>query len=164
MLWPSNQNGELQFNSADFSLSLPIPTDHEPYTLFEPGDGALPRPKTTLEPSVFKRELVRDMPSGVAAYHISDAAPRVRFDDHKIETWNATTRIYRIDEDAPETASMQIQRDIEVGRDDWRTSTHVEALIKSDATTYYADITLTAKHNGKIVVQRSFPCEKPRYP
>ena len=41
-----------------------------------------------------------------------------------------------------------IQRDIELGREGWRTSTHVEAVIRSDADTFYSDITLTAKSSS----------------
>ncbi len=163
LLWPSNQEAVLHFDSADFSLTLPTPTDHQPYT-FPSGGGGEPLPKTVLEPAVFERELVRDMPSGAAAYRITDAAPRVRFDDHQIETWNGTTRVYRINEDSAETASMYIQRDIEVGRGEWRTSTNVEATIRSDATTFYTDIMLTAKHNGEVVVQRIFSSENRRFP
>ena len=77
----------------------------------------------------------------------------------------SSNNYYRINEDSPETASMHIQRDIEVGRDDdWHTSTRMEAVIRSDATTFYTDIKLTAKHNGEVVFERSYPSENPRFP
>ena len=104
------------------------------------------------------------MPSGKAAYRITDAAPPIRFDDHGIETENATTRVYHIDEDQPETAQMNIQRDIEVSRGDWRISTHVVATIVSDEDFYRSDITLTAKHNDEVVVERTFRSENRRFP
>jgi hypothetical protein len=104
------------------------------------------------------------MPSGAAAYRVTDVAPLVRADDHGRETRNATTRIYRIDEDSAETASMHIQRDIEVGRGEWRTSTHVEAVIRSDATTFSSEISLIAKRDGEAMVKRTFTSETPRFP
>lgn len=163
MLWPSNQDGVLAFDSTDLALTLPTPRDLEAWT-FPTGDGEEPHPKTVLEPPVFERELVREMPDGMATYRIADVSPRVRFDDHGIESCNATTRIYEIDEDSPDTASMRIERDIEVRRGDWLTSTHVVAVLRSDATNFYTDISLVAKRGDDAVIHRTFDDVTRRFP
>ena len=164
MMWPSNQADVLTLHTSDAALTLPTPSDFQTYTEFAEGDGCEPLPKTQLEPPLFERELIRDMPDGRAAYRITDVAPRMRFDDHKIETWNATTRVYRINEHQPDTAQMEIQRDIEVSRGEWCVTTGVEAIISSDSDWYVSDIILTAKHNDDIVVRRAFQSKSARFP
>ncbi|MEM8859761.1 MAG: CocE/NonD family hydrolase [Chloroflexota bacterium] len=164
MLWPSNQDDELIVLTGMSELMLPTPSNFTSYDDFAAGDGHQPLPKSELEPPLFERELVRDMPSGRAAYRITDAAPRIKFDDHMIETWNATTRIYQIDEHDPSTASMEIKRDIEVSRGNWKVTTCVEATIVSNKDQYRSDIKLTAKLNGDVVVQREFKSEDARFP
>ncbi|MEM7335353.1 MAG: CocE/NonD family hydrolase C-terminal non-catalytic domain-containing protein, partial [Chloroflexota bacterium] len=164
MMWPSNQEDVITLFTNGATLSLPTPTEFHSYSGFQQGDGCEPLSKTAISSPVFERELIRDMPSGQAAYRITDAAPRVQFDDHKIETWNATTRVYRINEHQPTSAEMTIQRDIEVSRGKWDVKTRIEATIESDSNYYYSDVTLTAQLNGEAIVKRTFENKSPRFP
>ncbi len=164
MLWPSNQDDALILLSDGAELVLPTPPDVRDYHEFAKGDGHPSLPKSELTPPTFERELIRDMPSGRVAYRITDVAPRIQFDDHQLQTWNATTRTYTIDEQEPEKAQMEIQRDIEVSRGDWCVTTSVEAMITSHSKYYRSDVTLTAKLNNEIVVRRHFKSEDERFP
>lgn len=164
MFWPSNQGDILTLLTNEASLLLPTPSEHKIWNGFASGDGNDPLSKTVLSPPIFERELTRSLPRGKTTYRIMDSAPRMRFDDHKLETWNTTTRIYHIDDEQPGQAKMTIQRDLEVGRHKWHVSTRVEATISSTAEEYSSNITLMVKQDSEVLFKRQFQSKNPRHP
>ncbi len=164
MLWPSNQGEILSLHTNGSTLLLPNPSEHRPWKGFGDGDGSKTRPKTVLRPATFKRELTRTMPTGNAKYCITDIAPRIRHDDHALETQSKTTRIYSIDEEKPDQAHMTIQRDIALKRGEWNVSTRVEVTFSSTAEEYRSEVTLTARQDNTVLVNRVFHSKNQRYP
>ena len=164
LLWPSNQAATLQLYLAASHLQLPMPIDLKSYEAFGPGDGAEPLPKQTLSEPIFERELIQDMPMGKVSYRISDTAPRIRFEDHGMETWNSTTRTYEIDEQQPERAKMTIRRDIGFSRDTWQVSTRVDAVMHSDASHYTARVSLKVLEGEVEIFSRDYLNTSPRFP
>jgi hypothetical protein len=160
MLWPSNYSEGLVLMTDGSNFTLPIPDNHQPYHGFSEGDGCVPHETTKLSDPIFNRSLTVDTDT---AYRISDEAARIRFEDHGLETFGKTTRVYRINESDPTHASMTAERHIEFNRDQWHVASNLEASFTSDAGKIKSQVSLTVTHGDEVIFERHYHSENDRF-
>lgn len=160
MLWPSNYSEGLVLITNGSHFNLPIPDNHQPYHGFNEGDGGIPHKITKLSDPVFDRKLTVDTET---SYRISDKAARTRFEDHGMETFSKTTRVYGINESDPKRSSMTAERHIEFNRGSWHVASNLEASFISDADKIASQVTLTITHDDEIIFERCYQSEDKRF-
>ena len=87
----------------------------------------------------------------------------MRFEDHGMETFSKTTRIYRINESDPKHSSMTVERHIEFNRGAWRVASNLEASFISDADKFASQVTLTVTHDDEVIFERHYQSENKRF-
>ena len=163
--WPSPEPVALTLYTGASSLLLPVRTardDDARLPAFAPAEASPPEPMTALAPGDDRRSWTRNIVTGESELVIENADGRTRFDTHGMVTDGGRRAVYRVGESDPNSATVDIAFDLEIGRGDWQVRTRTRAVFRSTPTEFLVDATLDAWEGSARVCARSWSTRIPR--
>ena len=104
----------------------------------------------------------RDVGSGVQTFHVAEDLGHYTIDNTGQETDYVHREAYRIRDDDPLSAEIEISFDIAIGRDAWRTRTKTWTVLRADNTRFHVEATLEAYEGESQVASRAWKESIPR--
>jgi len=157
LVWPSPEPVTLTLFTGASRLELPLraprPEDEE-LRPFPTPEGAKPLAKTYHRPANGRRWIERDVGSGLATYHIEEDMGRFTIDHIGLETDFVQREAYRIREEDPLSAEVEIAYSIAIGRGDWQTRTETRTLMRADRTHFLIEAELKAYEGDRQLLVR----------
>jgi hypothetical protein len=165
LVWPSPEPVTLQLFTGPSRLELPVraprPEDAKLRPLSEP-EGAPPLDKTYHRPANGRRWVERDIGSGLAAYHVEEDYGRWTIDHIGLESDFVQRETYRIADDDPLAAEIEIGYSIAIGRGDWRTRAETRSVMRADETHFIIEASLDAYEGDTLLISRKWQERIPR--
>ena len=124
------------------------------------GDAALA--KTHHRPALGRRWVERDVGRELATYHIEEDMGRFTMDRLGLETDFVQSEAYRIGEDDPLSAEIDIRYVISIGRKEWQTRTETRTIMRADKMHFILEASLEAFEGDKRVLSRQWQERIPR--
>jgi hypothetical protein len=149
----------LRIFTAASHLELPVraprPEDRR-LRPFEESEGAEPLAKTYHRPAKGRRWIERDIGSGVTTYWIEEDMGHFTIDHIGLETDYVERESYRIRDDDPLSAEIDIAYSLAIGRGDWRTRTETRTVMRADKTDFLIEASLEAYEGEKLLLSRKW--------
>lgn len=168
MVWPAPYPALLSIRTAESTIDLPVrQADPGPCVSFEPPAHGPRTPITAIAPGSLRRYSAQDHVTGEMNY-VTDAVGGVfgegvlRLEAVDVEVAHGLKRELTVQDDDPLSARYVVTQSFELGREGWRSRVDTLAEMHSDCETFYLSGTLTARHNGEIVIQRDWNFKIPR--
>jgi putative CocE/NonD family hydrolase len=165
LVWPSPEPVTLTIFTGTSRLELPSraprPDDAKLRRFGEP-EGAEPLKKTYHRPAIGRRWVERDIGAGTTTYRIEEDMGHFTIDHIGLETDFVQREAYRISDDDPLSAEIDIRYTIAIGRGDWRTRTETRTVMRADKTHFVLEGFLDAFEGEKQLVSRRWNQRIPR--
>jgi uncharacterized protein len=157
LVWPSPEPVTLTLFTGASRLELPMraprPEDAKLRPFAAPV-GAKPLAKTYHRPAQGRRWIERDVGTGLSTYHIEEDMGRFTIDHIGLETDFVQREAYRIREEDPLSAEVEIAYSIEIARGDWQTRTETRTLMRADRTHFLIEAELKAYEGDRQLLVR----------
>jgi len=163
--WPSPEPVILTVFTGASRLELPRraprPEDAK-LPAFPESEGAKPLAKTYHRPASHRRWVERDIGAGIQTFHVAEDLGHYTIDHTGQETDYIHREAYRIRDDDPLSAEIEIGFVISIGRGDWRTRSETSTLLRADGTHFHVEAKLDAFENETPVFSRKWKESIPR--
>ena len=165
LVWPSPEPVTLKIFTGESRLELPV---REPRAEdgklrpFAASEGAEPLAKTYHRPSKGRRWVERDIGAGTSVYCIEEDMGRSTIEHIGLETDFVQRKSYRIRDDDPLSAEVEIAYSIAIGRGDWKTRGETRTVMRADKTHFIIEASLDAYEGDKQLVSRRWNERIPR--
>jgi len=159
LVWPSPEPATLTVFTGASRLELPTRKPRAEDTrlpAFPEAEGARPLAKTYHRPSAGRRWFERDIGSGWATYFIEEDMGHFTIDHIGLETDFVQREAYRIRDDDPLSAEIEISYAISIGRGDWRTRSLTRTVMRADKTHFILEASLDAYEGDRRVASRNW--------
>jgi hypothetical protein len=163
--WPSPEPATLTVFTGASRLELPVRAPRpEDAALrdFPAAEGAEPLARTFHRPASHRRWVERDIGAGLQVLHVHDDHGHFTIDHTGQETDYVHRESYRIRDDDPLSAEIEIETTISIGRGDWRTRSETRTLMRADRTDFHLEARLESFENEAKVISRSWRERIPR--
>ncbi len=165
LVWPSPEPVTLSLFTGASHLELPLraprPEDAK-LPPFGPPEGAEPLAKTYHRPAGGRRWIERDVGVGTSTYWIEEDMGHYTMDRIGLETDFVQREAYRIRDDDPLSAEVEIAYTVKIGRGDWRTRTETRTIMRADKTHFRIEARLEAYEGETQVFARDWDERIPR--
>ncbi len=165
LVWPSPEPVTLTVFAGASTLELPgrAPrAEDAKLRPFEGPEGAEPLAKTYHRPAVGRRWVERDIGAGTTTYRIEEDMGHFTIDHIGLETDYVQSEAYRIKDDDPLSAEIDIRYVISIGRGDWRTRSETRTVMRADKTHFILEGFIDAFEGDKPLVSRRWNEKIPR--
>ena len=163
--WPSPDPVILTVFTGASRLELPKraprPEDAK-LPAFPESEGAKPLAKTYHRPATHRRWVERDIGAGIQTFHVAEDLGHYTIDHTGQETDYIHREAYRIRDDDPLSAEIEIGFVISIGRGDWKTRSETWTLLRADRTHFHVEAKLDAFENETPVFSRKWKESIPR--
>ncbi|HKF60293.1 MAG TPA: CocE/NonD family hydrolase, partial [Dongiaceae bacterium] len=163
--WPSPEAVILTVFTGASRLELPRraprPEDAK-LPAFPESEGAKPLAKTYHRPASHRRWVERDIGAGIQTFHVAEDLGHYTIDHTGQETDYIHREAYRIRDDDPLSAEIEIGFVISIGRGDWKTRSETSTLLRADGTHFHVEAKLDAFENETPVFSRKWKESIPR--
>jgi uncharacterized protein len=159
LVWPSPDPATLTVFTGASRLELPTRKPRAEDTrlpAFPEAEGARPLAKTYHRPSAGRRWFEQDIGSGWATYFIEEDMGHFTIDHIGLETDFVQREAYRIRDDDPLSAEIEISYAISIGRGDWRTRSLTRTVMRADKTHFILEASLDAYEGDRRVASRNW--------
>src|SRR5262249_46262450 len=129
---------------------------------FPDPEGARPVAKTHHRPASYRRWVERDVGSGVQTFHVAEDLGHFTIDHTGQETDYLHREAYRIRDDDPLSAEIEISFSISIGRGDWKTRSDTWTILRADKTHFHVEAKLDAFEGETQVASRTWKEAIPR--
>ncbi|HXQ41436.1 MAG TPA: CocE/NonD family hydrolase, partial [Candidatus Udaeobacter sp.] len=159
LVWPSPEPATLTVFTGASRLALPT---RKPRAVdarlpaFPESEGARPLAKTYHRPSAGRRWIERDIGSGWATYFIEEDMGHFTIDHIGLKTDFVQREAYRIRDDDPLTAEIEISYAISIGHGDWRTRSLTRTVMRADKTHFILEASLDAYEGDQRIASRNW--------
>jgi putative CocE/NonD family hydrolase len=163
--WPSPEPVALTVFTGASRLELPTRApraEDAKLPAFPASEGARPLAKTYHRPANYRRWVERDVGSGIQTFHVAEDLGHYTIDHTGQETDYVHCEAYRIRDDDPLSAEIEISFDIAIGRDAWRTRSKTWTVLHADKTHFHVEAKLEAYEGESQVVSRAWKESIPR--
>jgi hypothetical protein len=165
LVWPSPEPVTLQLFTGASKLELPVraprPEDAK-LRAFPDSEGARPLAKTYHRPASGRRWVERDIGGGRTTYRVEEDYGRWTVDHIGLETDFMQREAYRIADDDPLAAEIEISYSIAIGRGDWRTRAETRSVMRADKTHFVIEASLDAYEGETRLISRNWQERIPR--
>ncbi|MCH2164197.1 MAG: CocE/NonD family hydrolase [Marinovum sp.] len=160
-IWPAPHTKGVTLKGGQFDLPL-RPRAESSEWRFEPPETSAPWNFDVLRPAGYSRRRTFDYGSSESCLtiEIDNGANRDR--THGLISGSRTTETWRIHEDKPLSARVEITWDQELSRDDWSVTTHTQSEMWCDDQSFYFLARITAFEKGETVFEREIIDSCPR--
>ncbi|HKI19500.1 MAG TPA: CocE/NonD family hydrolase, partial [Isosphaeraceae bacterium] len=137
LVWPSPAAATLTVFTGASRLELPTRkprAEDAKLPAFPASEGAKPLAKTYHRPAAGRRWIERDIGSGLVTYFIEEDMGHFTIDHIGLETDFVQREAYRIRDDDPLSAEIEISYAISIGRGNWRTRSQTRTVMRADKT------------------------------
>ena len=110
--------------------------------------------KTYHRPSFGRRWIERDIGSGVQTFHVEEDLGHYTIDHIGLETDYVHREAYRIRDDDPLSAEIEISFVITIGRGDWKARSESWTVMRGDKTDFHIEAKLNSFEGDKPVFSR----------
>jgi len=165
LVWPSPEPVTLKIFTGASRLELPAREPRAEDAMLRPfaaSEGAEPLAKTYHRPSKGRRWVERDIGAGTSTYCIEEDMGRSTIEHIGLETDFVQRESYRIRDDDPLSAEIEIVYSIAIGRGDWKTRSETRTVMRADKTHFIIEASLDAYDGGKQLVSRRWDERIPR--
>jgi uncharacterized protein len=165
LVWPSPEPVTLKIFTGASRLELPVREPRGEDAKLRPfaaSEGAEPLAKTYHRPSKGRRWIERDIGAGTSTYCIEEDMGRSTIEHIGLETDFVQREAYRIRDDDPLSAEIEIAYSIAISRGDWKTRSETRTLMRADKTHFIIEASLDAYEGEKQLVKRRWNERIPR--
>ncbi len=165
LVWPSPEPVTLKIFTGASRLELPVREPRAEDAKLRPfaaSEGAEPLAKTYHRPSKGRRWIERDIGTGISTYCIEEDMGRATIEHIGLETDFVQRESYRIRDDDPLSAEIEIAYSIAIGRGDWKTRSETRTVMRADRTHFIIEASLDAYEGKKQLVSRRWNERIPR--
>jgi uncharacterized protein len=165
LVWPSPEPVTLKIFTGASRLELPVREPRAEDAKLHPfaaSEGAEPLAKTYHRPSKGRRWIERDVGAGTSTYCIEEDMGRATIGHIGLETDFVQRESYRIRDDDPLSAEIEIVYSIAIGRGDWKTRSETRTVMRADKTHFIIEASLDAYEGDKQLVSRRWGERIPR--
>ena len=165
LVWPSPEPVTLKIFTGASRLELPVREPRGEDAKLRPfaaSEGAEPLAKTYHRPSKGRRWIERDIGAGISTYCIEEDMGRSTIEHIGLETDFVQREAYRIRDDDPLSAEIEIAYSIAIGRGDWKTRSETRTVMRADKTHFIIEASLDAYEGEKQLVSRRWNERIPR--
>jgi hypothetical protein len=165
LLWPSPEPVTLSLFTGASRLVLPSReprAEDKKLRSFPDPEAAPPLIKTYHRPAVGRRWVERDIGRGTTTYRIEEDMGRFTIDRLGLETDFIQSEAYRIADEDPLSAEIDIRYVISIGRGDWKTRTETRTVMRADKTHFHLEGSLEAFEGEKRLLARQWNERIPR--
>jgi putative CocE/NonD family hydrolase len=164
--WPSPESVTLTiYTGGDSRLRLPVrppqPED-EALSPFLSPETAAPLAMEVLRVPSTRKTLHHNLIEGMTEYRLEDDAGRNRHVGSGMEVDDRLVERYLIRDGAPLSLKVQIERTLELQREEWRVRVETKSMMTADATHFYLSNHLDAYEGDVRVFTRSWTKMIPR--
>ena len=159
LVWPSPESATLTVFTGASRLELPTRkprAEDAKLPAFPASEGAKPLAKTYHRPAVGRRWIERDIGSGLVTYFIEEDMGHFTIDHIGLETDFVQREAYRIRDDDPLSAEIEISYAISIGRGNWRTRSQTRTVMRADKTHFILTASLDAYEGEQRIVARNW--------
>jgi uncharacterized protein len=159
LVWPSPEPATLTIFTGASRVELPIRkprAEDARLPAFPESEGARPLAKTYHRPSAGRRWIERDIGGGWVTYFIEEDMGHFTIDHIGLETDFVQREAYRIRDDDPLTAEIEISYAISIGRGDWRTRSLTRTVMRADKTHFILEASLDAYDGDQRIASRNW--------
>jgi putative CocE/NonD family hydrolase len=159
LVWPSPEPVTLGVFAGASRLMLPSRApraEDKKLRPFSDSEAAPPLGKTYHRPTLGRRWVERDIGAGTITYRIEEDMGRFTIDHLGLETDFVQSEAYRIGDDDPLSAEIDIRYVISIGRGDWQTRTETRTVMRADKTHFLLEGTLNAFEGDKQILARKW--------
>jgi putative CocE/NonD family hydrolase len=163
--WPSPEAVTLTVFTGASKLELPTRApraEDAELPAFPAAEGARPLAKTYHRPATTRRWVERDIGSGWTTIHVNEDNGHFTIDHTGQETDYVHNEAYRIKDDDPLSAEIEIRFSIKIGRGDWRTRSDTWTVMRSDKTHFHIEAALDSFEGETKVISRKWKESIPR--
>jgi putative CocE/NonD family hydrolase len=157
--WPSPEPVTLTVYSGASHLELPVrPPRAEDTKLapFLPAEASPPLPMTEHRADRISEAVTYDLITGETLLASREDHGHYTIDHIGLETEHAKTEQFRIRDDDPASATIDIANTRRVGRGAWRTRTETRTVMRATATEFIVDATLDAYEGESRILSRTW--------
>jgi uncharacterized protein len=165
LVWPSPEPVTLTIFTGASRLELPVReprAEDRKLRPFSESEGAEPLAKTYHRPSKGRRWIERDVGAGISTYWIEEDMGRYTIDHIGLETDFVQREAYRIRDEDPLSAEVEITYSIAIGRGDWQTRTETRTVMRADKTHFLIEASLDAYEGETKLLTRQWDERIPR--
>ncbi len=157
LVWPSPEPVTLTLFTGSSRLELPVrapqPED-EKLRPFAAPEAAKPLAQTYHRPARGRRWIERDIGTGLSTYWIEEDLGHFTIDHLGLETDFVEREAYRIHEEDPLSAEVEIAYSVAISRAEWKTRTETRTLMRADKTHFLIEAELDAYEGETRIVSR----------
>jgi hypothetical protein len=121
-----------------------------------PAEASPPQPTTELRVGTSAETITHDLITGETVFVTEEDAGRTVIDQVGLATEHAHKEEFRIADDDPLSARVDIAHTRRVERDGWRTRTETRTVMRATATEFIVDATLDAFEGDTRIVSRTW--------
>ncbi len=159
LVWPSPEPATLTVFTGASRLELPTRkprAEDAKLPAFPASEGAKPLAKTYHRPAAGRRWIERDIGSGLVTYFIEEDMGHFTIDHIGLETDFVQREAYRIRDDDPLSAEIEISYAISIGRGNWRTRSQTRTVMRADKTHFILTASLDAYEGEQRIIARNW--------
>jgi uncharacterized protein len=164
IVWPSPIDATVTLLEGETALVLPCraPRDEDAGVCVPPAETAPPEPRTVLREGASIRERGRDIGAGEWFWRAVETPSRTRLDAIGTESELEGRTEYRIRDDDPLSARMEMRRRHLLRRGTIETRTDMHAMMTADAACFRIRLVLEAFEGDKLASRREWDEAIPR--
>jgi len=165
LVWPSPEPVSLKIFTGASRLELPVRAPRSEDAKLRPfgePEGAEPLAKTYHRPAKGRRWIERDVGEGLSTYRIEEDMGHFTIDHIGLETDFVQSETYRIRDEDPLSAEVEIAYSIAIGRGDWRTRADTRTVMRCDRTHFVIQAWLDAYEGEEKILSRQWDERIPR--
>ena len=147
--------------SSSCRCARPRPEDAK-LPAFPASEGAEPLAKTYHRPASGRRWIERDIGTGLQTFHVEEDLGHYTIDHIGLETDYVHREAYRIRDDDPLSAEIEISFVITIGRGDWKARSETWTVMRADKTDFHIEAKLNSFEGDKPVFSREWKERIPR--
>ncbi|MGE0117879.1 MAG: CocE/NonD family hydrolase [Dongiaceae bacterium] len=157
--WPSPEPVTLTVYSGASHLELPVRlprAEDNKLAPFLPAETSPPLPMTEHRADRISEAVTYDLITGETLLASREDHGHYTIDHIGLETEHAKTEQFRIRDDDPASAAIDIANTRRVGRGAWRTRTETRTVMRATATEFIVDATLDAYEGESRILSRTW--------
>lgn len=155
-IWPSPAQTTVSLVSANLDIPLRPLSQSTDECSFEPAETASPWPHEVIRPSSSERKQSIDKTSGMHKLHIHNDFGKNRDSNHRLVSGSKVSELWSIHPNNPLSATVAIDWEQELERDEWKTRTHATVSMYCDANWFYITGSLSAWENTELAFHRDY--------
>jgi hypothetical protein len=163
--WPSPEAVTLTVFTGASKLELPTRTpraEDAKLPAFPVSEGAEPAVRTYHRPAHHRRWVERDIGSGITTIHVDEDMGHYTVEHIGQDTDYVHHEAYRIRDDDPLSAEIEIGFSIAISRGDWKTRSDTWTIMRADKTHFHVEATLDSYEGEAKVISRTWKESIPR--